>query len=232
MHLGDVSGGRNLSGADRPDGFVGHDQFAPAPRIGQGGRQLPGDDLERTSRLTLRFALAHADDRQQASAEGRFGLRPDLFVGLMLVGPPLGMADDRHAGARLDDHGNGDATRMGAALACMAVLRTDGEVRRPGSGGRDEGEGRANAHIDVRMRPGGGGDQIKLAERCDAPVHLPVSDDQFAAHKALLLSELFSGAISGRAGLVEREGRPAGDPGFRAGPTRFKSIANLNDTGS
>ena len=180
MNLGDVVGRRDIAGADRPDRLIGDHQFPFFPFVGKRAGELASDDSEMLAASALRVALADADDRRQSAGKGRFGLRPDQLVCLMLVGPSLGMADDRHSRAGLLDHRHRDASGMGTARRRVDVLGADDEAARSGHGRCDQREWRTDGDVHSRRFAGGSPDRGKFAQLGDAAIHLPVAGDELA----------------------------------------------------
>jgi hypothetical protein len=115
-------------------------------------------------------------------AQRRFGLGPHRDIVLILLGTPLAVADDGQSSAGFLDHRCRGRPGMGAAVGRVTVLRTDGEPAGPRHGRRNQGEGRANRYVDAARGARRLADLLQLAELGEAAVHLPVADDELAAH--------------------------------------------------
>ncbi len=93
--------------------------------------------LSPTQRMTL-----------EAGRKRRFGLGPDVGVGLALRLAPLAMADDGQPRAGVEQHRRRDAAGMGALVGLVHILAADREARRGANGPLDQC--RRKAERDVR----------------------------------------------------------------------------------
>ena len=109
--------------ADRPDRLVGDDQIGGGRPVGHRAGELAVENGERLAGLALCLGFADAEDGEQPGAPGGLGLGADQGVGLAVVGPPLGVADDDELAAGIGDHLGGNVAGMGARGCRMAVLR-------------------------------------------------------------------------------------------------------------
>src|SRR6266576_971185 len=128
VHFGGVFGGRVASGADCPHGLVRDRHVTLAGMSGECGHELPGDDRRGLARLALRQRLAHAQDRLQVGSERRGEFFPGLLIGFAKHVPALGMADQRHASARLRGQRRRDGARKCALRLPIDVLRSRHDV--------------------------------------------------------------------------------------------------------
>ena len=92
MHVAHVGRGRRQSGTDRPDRLIGNDDVLGI--IGQRAGKLGTDDLLRLSGIAVGARLADTDDGEKAGTPRRERFGADLRIGLMMIMPALGMADD------------------------------------------------------------------------------------------------------------------------------------------
>ena len=126
--------GRDLAGADRPDRLVGDREPAGTPAASPPcgseasscawtvSTALPAS---RTSRLSPTHRITASP-----AARRRLGLGAHFLVALPLRLPALGVADNRQAGAGVEQHGRRDVAGVGALFA-----RSGRPVRRSGSPG-------------------------------------------------------------------------------------------------
>ena len=115
---------RGLPGADGPDGLVGDDD----PRHILGGEikedilGLGLDHLEVLSGLPLIEVLTDTEDDAEPGLEGELHLLDEFLVGLPVVLPPLGMAEDGPLATDGCQHPDGDLSGVGSLGVIGAVL--------------------------------------------------------------------------------------------------------------
>ena len=145
-------------------------------------REAADPALSKAERGALVRALADADDGLEAVAERVIGLGANLLVGFALIGAAFAVADDDQPRSRLLEHRRRNVTGMRAVFLRMEVLRADRDPVRPGDGGRDQGEGRADRDVDPGRFSGGDCDRRQFGKLGEVAVHLPVAGDQLAVH--------------------------------------------------
>src|SRR6476659_5472215 len=125
-HLLRVVGGRDLAGADRPDGLVGDDDrrglfLGHAVEV---LAQLRDDVLDLTALLAHVEPLAAAEDRRQAVGVCRLDLRVDHRVGLGVPFASLAVSHGDVGAPELGQEGARDVAGVGAGRVRRQVLRT------------------------------------------------------------------------------------------------------------
>ena len=185
MHLGHVGRRRRQPGADRPDRLIGDHQIGARSRHRAASRRAGGRSRRASGRPRARRAVRRRR-RSPSSPARRAAMRlgAHLRVGFVMVGAPLGMADDhgarrrrrsafrrryRRYGRRTARHGNPAppiATAEPRAAAAKLAIRVAG-----GQTIRSALAASAAAPCD---------DLGELAHRGGKPVHLPVARDQRA----------------------------------------------------
>src|SRR3546814_48602 len=129
VHLRDVGRRGGAACADRPDRLVGDDEAARLHAHGDGALHLARDHRQGLLGVALLLGLADADDGHQPGAERRLGLGAHLRIGLVVVGAPLGMADDDVAAADVAQHPRGGVAGVRARPGAVAVLAAEGDAR-------------------------------------------------------------------------------------------------------
>ena len=112
---------------------------------------MRGQDLGSIAGFALRQGLAHAQERQQAVAQGGLDLLVDQFVGLAKDVAPFGMAQDHVADPVRLEHRGRDFAGKRALILEVHVLRAQCN-RGAGqflSGGRNQDRGRRNHHLAI-----------------------------------------------------------------------------------
>ena len=126
MHLGDVGRRRGQPAADRPHRLVGNDQIVCRRPVGYRALKLCSHHRECASVLAFSAGLAHAHDGAKSGAARSEPLRPHIGVGFLVIGAPLGVADDDGASAGILEHlGRNVAGECSIGLR-VTILRTQG----------------------------------------------------------------------------------------------------------
>ncbi len=176
--------GGGLAGADRPDRLISdrHIGDLGAVKSFKAGHQLRGQDLGSIAGFALRQGLAHAQERQEAVAQGSLDLLVDQLVGLAKDVAALGMAQN-HAGDPVClEHRGGDFAGKRALVLEVHVLRAqcDGGAGQFLGDGRNQDRGRRDHDLTIlaQLRKLGvelGPDRLdQLAGLHRSEVHLPV----------------------------------------------------------
>ena len=188
VDLGDLLRGRRAARTDRPDRLVGDHRVFAGGALRQADRELGAHDVERPALLALLHRLADADDAAQTGPAGAQCLGVDAVIGLVMVGAPLGMADDDVGRAEIGEHLRRDGSGESAARAGMQVLAADGDGRTVDGGhaGGDQRRGRADQHVDLVRERGreAVADRLDDRNRGAQAVHLPVAGNQRTASLA------------------------------------------------
>ena len=108
MHLLCLLSGRDLAGANGPDGLVGNDDLAPVANLRLEGLELLADNLDGLVGFSLLEALAAAPDDTEAVFGGVLCLGGDVVVGFLEDGSALGVAEDGPGYFAVDELGDGD----------------------------------------------------------------------------------------------------------------------------
>lgn len=188
VDLGDLLRGRGAAGADRPDRLVGDHRVLGGGALRDADGELRADDVERAALLALLHGLADADDAAETRAAGTQSLGVDAVVGLVMVGAPLGMADDDVGCAEIGEHLRRDRAGEGAVRPGVQVLAADGDGRALHrlDAGRDQRRGRADQDVDVGEQLGRQPvpDRLDGGDRRAQAVHLPVAGNQWTSSLA------------------------------------------------
>ena len=145
--------------------------------------------------------LADTHDRGEPVPERRSGFGGYQCIVLMVVGAPLGVADDGEGAAQLGQERTTDLAGVRAGIVLRQILRTVGEPQPVTVDQRlyaaQVGERRDDRDVDlvevlVRKREG------DLLHQCDGlemiEVHLPVAGDQrFTGQDCLLVEDVDAG---------------------------------------
>ena len=170
--------------------------------------QLVAAQRQGFPRIALRFGFAQANDGDQVSGKGGFGLGLYLRIRLSVVSAAFGMAQDHMACARVLQHGGRNIARMRARRLGVAILPADVQrfaLRVIGRLG-DQSGGGAQQHLAGRGRVGGqkGAHLVQSGRRA---VHLPIASGEFF-HSGLLLLQAGL-AKRGAFGKLEKVGQAA-----------------------
>ena len=122
MHRRDIIERRCQPRADRPDGLIGDDITAA---IRQGVCQLLPDHQLGCPGTAFGFALANADDRNQAGRQSAQRFGADHGAVLIMVSAAFRVTEYNVAGAGILQHVCRNIARMRAGLLGMAVLSGD-----------------------------------------------------------------------------------------------------------
>ena len=189
MHLGDVGGGGDLAGADRPDRLVGDDQLALLPIVGERAGELrrrPRATWPPAARSASDLADADDGDEAAASAPPRPWRGPSASLSCCSARRSLWPTMTSRAPASLII-ADRDAAGMGAALRRVAILArrstrppervTAGAIRVKG------GQIATSTPPAARAASAIGASSASCGE---AAVHLPIAGDELAAevHRA------------------------------------------------
>ena len=132
MHLGDLSAGGNLAGADRPDRLVRDRKPGCAFGISrQGAIKLRRDRLDRRSPLADLEGLTDTEDDAKPCRKRRFCLCPYLVVSFPLGIAPFALSNDCEGGAGIHKHLRRSATGVGAFFRMVHVLTPDQKIGDP-----------------------------------------------------------------------------------------------------
>src|ERR1700733_12583565 len=101
VHLGDILGLRRPAAPDRPDRLLGNGEMR---NVGRGAVELGADRGQRLPGFPLVTGFANANNGQKIGAVCRLRLCPYGAVGLPVIVPPLGMADNDRDGAGVFKH--------------------------------------------------------------------------------------------------------------------------------
>ena len=172
MHLGGLCRRRVHSGPDGPHRLVGeHDprRSSSAGDAGQARAQLSLDGGEGQPLAAFLLGLSHAQDRRHVVREHGAYLAVDEIVGLALLVPTFGVAEQDGTHPELDEHGRRDLPSVGARSIVMAVLRA-------------EHDGAAREDLAHRGQSGRGGHSATSAsERELSPSRMPVASARASA---------------------------------------------------
>jgi hypothetical protein len=190
--------------------------------LGQAAGKLTPDHRGFLSGLTLVRGFADADNRRQPGRGRRLHLGMHQRIGLAVVLPPLGMAQDHPGGAGIAQHRRRDIAGMRTLRRGVAVLSADGDGRAQQHMRHTEdlGERRADQQVAAEARRGiaeGTGDRARLRRQ---PVHLPVSGNQLAhgvPRQYRLLSPIANGAW----------GKQVRDPARRSGLAYCRKLTSI-----
>ena len=122
---------RRITGPDGPDRLIGDHETGAAQPIepGDGRPQLAVDDRRRRAGPSLLRSLPDRGDRSQAVGHRADDLAPDPLIGLAVVLPALGVAEDDEIGEP-GEHQRAGLAREGAALLEVHRLGSDGDAAR------------------------------------------------------------------------------------------------------
>src|SRR5580704_6843517 len=181
VHVENIVLGRRHAGADRPDRLIGDDEIRKPIR--QRAVELRAHDRLGLAGIAFGARLADTDDGEEAGAARRQRLGAHHGIGLAVIVPALGMADDDGAGAGIFEHFGGDIARIGAGRLGVAVLAADGDARTARRLGkaRHQRSRRTYYKVGTGQTAGAGDDRLKLAGRGRKPVHFPIASDQRTA---------------------------------------------------
>jgi hypothetical protein len=208
VHGCDVGRRRRQPGADRPHRLVGDDQVVGVGTIRQRGLGLLVHDVEGLLAFALVLGFADADDGGEPRAPGSAGLAVHLDIGLEMVLPALGMADDDGDRAGVGEHLGGKIAGEGAGRLGMAILRADRDRRALHQAGERRQQRRRRTHHQVGVRRGfrsAAHDLGQLGRRAAQPVHFPVAGHQGArgiCHDGSCRDLAIEGAPEGAVGRV------------------------------
>ena len=208
VHFLGLVGGGGAAGADGPDGLVGDDDVTElvGGEVEEGPGELFADDGEVLFGLALGEGFADAVDDVEVVLEGTVDFEGEGFVGFVVVGPALGVADDDEAGAGGGDHGGGYFAGVGTGGLGGAVLRGDedgglgevaGDFGEVDVGGGEDDADALGAFLvtDVVVDFTGEGDSL-----VEVFVHFPVACYDFCSHDVIVLSLRVSVWVGGWVG--------------------------------
>lgn len=141
MDLLGLLGGRDLAGADGPDGLVGDDDLAPVLDLLADGGQLRNDDVHGLVGLTLLESLAAAENHADAAVDGSLGLVGDERVALLQDDAALAVAQEGPGDVGVLELLDGDLAGEGAVGLVEDVLRGDLDALAGVLAGEEEVEG-------------------------------------------------------------------------------------------
>src|ERR1700722_1588885 len=125
MDGGYIGEGRRQAGADRPDRFIGDDEFVGRGTVRQRAGKLAGTDRCLPARLAFRPRFADAENRDKAGPPCGGNLGAHIGVALAVAVAPLGMADDDVGAAGVLQHLGADVTGKGAFFGKVAILAAE-----------------------------------------------------------------------------------------------------------
>ena len=154
MHFGDFGRRRREARADRPDGLIGHDGVGRGRAVGDRARELRAHHGVRLAGLALGAGFADTDYGDELRPARGLGLGAHGLVGLAMVLPSFGMADDHGAAARVRNHLGRDVAGVGAESLGVAVLRADGDAGAAARArkARQQRKGRKHHQVDAGLK--------------------------------------------------------------------------------
>jgi hypothetical protein len=114
--------------------------------------QLRRDHIQRAPGLALRARFTDAHDRHQSRAPCGLRFRTHLRIGLMMILPALGMADDHSRRAGILQHFGGDVAGEGPRGERVTILSADQNRRAAGCRRKAHNQRRRRTDHQIHLR--------------------------------------------------------------------------------
>jgi hypothetical protein len=142
-----------LARANRPDRFVGDDGFNHLfpGQSGEAAAHLRFENFFHLAAFAFRQRFADADNRLERRAVGGLRLFGDERVRLLLILPPLAVAEDDVTHGKFLEHAGADFAGERAEIILAHVLRAEAQVGIENGLGHlaQRGEGRSNDNVNL-----------------------------------------------------------------------------------
>src|SRR6185437_3503206 len=125
MNLLNIADRWRAPGTDRPDWLISHDHVAGSRSFWQREVELASADVHSLAGVALLLGFSDADDGHQARPPDRLGLLPHQKIALVMVGTPLGMANNDCFGAGIGQHLSGQIAGMRPRWLDVTILSAD-----------------------------------------------------------------------------------------------------------